>query len=561
MDQESQTTMKLLLTSVFGPFGVDDKYGRRLNVMELFHNQVTREQGIFSLRINHPSFGLYLIAENLEIPTVVLDFPSLEQFEAEVKKGYEYIGISSIVANIAKVKKMTEVIRKHSPGTKIIIGGHCTNIPHIENLVDYDHLSVGEGISWFRRLLGEADKPIRHPAIRSTMNRKIMGIPLPNTAAVLIPGLGCINACSFCATSHHFGKKYIGYMETGKEVYQQMQAIEKRIGSDEFFVMDENFLKSRQRAEELLFEMERDKKYYYMGVFSSAETVKAVGVEFLVKLGIDFIWIGVESKRHVFAKTKGVNLNEMIDELRSFGIQVLGSAILFLDHHDKETIQEDIDFAIDLNTDFLQFMNLGPLPGTALYQETEAAGKLRMDLPYSEWHGQDRIWFRHEHFSAEESSVYLKNAFIEDYTRQGPSILRLALTSLRGYRTVREHNDPRIHGLTERLRKRCTEFRPILQAARRFAENKRTIEMLDYLESEFEKEFGTLSAVDKIVSSLAVFLSTLEHKRLKQDGYMPQPSTRRVAYRLPWYEPFLDSASLMGGLNRLFNLQDIRREC
>jgi len=49
--------MKLLLTSVFGPYGVDDEYGEKENKMELFHNQVTREQGIFSYRFNHGSRG------------------------------------------------------------------------------------------------------------------------------------------------------------------------------------------------------------------------------------------------------------------------------------------------------------------------------------------------------------------------------------------------------------------------------------------------------------------------------------------------------------------------
>ncbi len=34
--------MKILLTSVFGPYGVDDDFGRKENVMELFHNQITR---------------------------------------------------------------------------------------------------------------------------------------------------------------------------------------------------------------------------------------------------------------------------------------------------------------------------------------------------------------------------------------------------------------------------------------------------------------------------------------------------------------------------------------
>ena len=47
---------RVLLSSVFGPYCQDDKYGSRaINPMELFHNQVTREQGSFSLRVFHPS--------------------------------------------------------------------------------------------------------------------------------------------------------------------------------------------------------------------------------------------------------------------------------------------------------------------------------------------------------------------------------------------------------------------------------------------------------------------------------------------------------------------------
>ncbi|MBK9142680.1 MAG: radical SAM protein [Candidatus Melainabacteria bacterium] len=524
--------MKLLLTSVFGPYGVDDDFGRKLNVMELFHNQVTREQGLFSLRMNHPSFGLYLIAENLLTPTVVLDFPSIDDFEKEIGKGYDYIGISSIVANIGKVKRMCEIIRRLSPRSKIILGGHCVNISGVEKLVDVDLISTGEGVSYFRLLLGEPlDQPFRHPTIRSTLNRKIMGVPQPDDAAVLIPGLGCVNACSFCATSHHFQKRYIGYMSTGKEVFETLQNIEKEIQVDQFFVLDENFLKSRQRAEELLEEMEKAGKYYHLGVFSSAETIDAVGVEFMVKLGIDFVWIGVESKRHVFAKTKGIDMKAMIAELRSYGIQVLGSAILFLDHHDRDTIQEDIDFAIDLNTDFLQFMNLGPLPGTSLYEKLEEEGRILHELPFKEWHGQDLLWFRHDSFENTEAPSILKEAFLTDYCRQGPSLLRLADTSLRGYRTIRNHSDPRIRGFTERLKKRCLAFRPIFEAARIYAENDKTLELLNYLDTEYRREFGSISLADRLAGSIVVILAFLARVKLER-GFMPQPPRRRETYRL-----------------------------
>ena len=47
---------RVLLTGVFGPYAQDDEYGSRaINPMELYHNQVTRVQGPFSLRMFHRS--------------------------------------------------------------------------------------------------------------------------------------------------------------------------------------------------------------------------------------------------------------------------------------------------------------------------------------------------------------------------------------------------------------------------------------------------------------------------------------------------------------------------
>jgi len=144
--------MKLLLTSVVGPYGVDDEYGEKENKMELFHNQVTREQGIFSYRFNHRSQGLYFLAENIDVPAAVLDFPTFKRFKKELKKGYDYIGISFIVPNFKKAKKMAQTIRELSPKSKIILGGHGVSIPNIESMIDHDLICKGEGVSFLREL-------------------------------------------------------------------------------------------------------------------------------------------------------------------------------------------------------------------------------------------------------------------------------------------------------------------------------------------------------------------------------------------------------------------------
>ena len=108
---------KILLSGVFGPYAQDDEYGsRKDNPMELYHNQVTRVQGPFSLRMFHRTFGLLMIEANINAPCTILDFPTLDRFIEEIKNNsYDIIGISSIMVNIGKVKKMCEEIRKHLP--------------------------------------------------------------------------------------------------------------------------------------------------------------------------------------------------------------------------------------------------------------------------------------------------------------------------------------------------------------------------------------------------------------------------------------------------------------
>ena len=97
-----KTRARVLLTSVFGPYGQDDEYGsRKINPMELYQNQVTRVQGGFSLRMFHRSFGLMMIQANIDAPCTMLDFPTLDRFSEEIRQeSYDVIGISGILPNV-----------------------------------------------------------------------------------------------------------------------------------------------------------------------------------------------------------------------------------------------------------------------------------------------------------------------------------------------------------------------------------------------------------------------------------------------------------------------------
>ncbi|MCH7493243.1 hypothetical protein IIA16_00815 [bacterium] len=95
---------RVLLSSVFGPYAQDDEFGSRaINPMELYHNQVTRVQGPFSLRMFHPAWCRMLIQANPDVPCRLLDFPTRDRFIRELDTNrYGVIGIGAIIPNRGK---------------------------------------------------------------------------------------------------------------------------------------------------------------------------------------------------------------------------------------------------------------------------------------------------------------------------------------------------------------------------------------------------------------------------------------------------------------------------
>jgi len=518
--------MKLLLSSVFGPYGVDDEYGEKENKMELFHNQVTREQGIFSLRFNHGSQGLYFLAENVDMPTRVLDFPSLKRFKKELKKGYDYIGISFIIPNFKKAKTMARSIRKLSPKSKIILGGHGVNIPNIETMIDHDFICKGEGVYFLRRLFREnVNKPIKHPLEYSSFNRQVMGAPWPSDSGILITGVGCANKCRFCATSHFFGN-YIPYLKTGQDIFNVCCRYEDEKNITDFGVLDENFLKMKDRALELLALMEENHRHFTFAIFSSAETLKEIGdLDILVRLGVTFIWIGVESKKEIYAKNRNIDFFTLIAELKKRGISVLASSILFLEQHDKNTIWEDVEFVTALHPDYLQFSQLGPIPGTKLYDDYEKQGKIIANIPYEFQHGQGKIWFHHKYFSRDESKDLLRLAFELDYGRNGASMLRNIKTTFEGYLYCRRHPNDLVRERSKTYKKRLKLMRYFLTSATIFVQNRQSEILLKELKELFHLHFGKMSLLTLATSMLVVYFSVKEYLRCRIFGDVRKPRT------------------------------------
>ena len=529
---------RVLLTSVFGPYAQDDEYGSRaLNPMELYHNQVTRVQGPFSLRMFHRSWGLMLIQANIQAPCTLLDFPTRDRFVEELRtRSYDVIGISGIMPNTLKVKDMCDLIRQYRPKATIVVGGHIANAPDLDDRIDADHIVKGEGVRWFRAFLGEdTGKPITHPRIRSGFGTRSLGIDLKvkpkDVAATLIPSVGCPLGCNFCSTSAMFGGKgkFVNFYETGDELFQVMCDLERTMKVQSFFVMDENFLLHRRRALRLLELMEQHDKSWSLYLFSSANALRSYRVDQLVSLGVSWVWMGLEGEDSQYSKLDGTDTMALVRDLQKHGIRVLGSTIIGLEEHTLDNIDAVIDYAVRHDTDFHQFMLYTPVPGTPLHAELSAQGRMKDsdECPEADSHGQFVFNYRHPRIPEGLESELILQAFHRDFRVNGPSVARVVRTTLKGWRHNKDHPDARVRRRFAREAGNLpTTYSPVIWAMKKYYHNVPVMRAkMSRLLGELHREFGAKSRIAAAVAGPYVLWRTHQEEKRLARGWTHEPPT------------------------------------
>jgi radical SAM superfamily enzyme YgiQ (UPF0313 family) len=528
---------RVLLSSVFGPYARDDEFGSRaINPMELYHNQVTREQGSFSLRMFHRSWGLMMIQQNISAPSTLLDFPTIERFEQELLSAeYDIVGISGIIPNFGKVREMCRRVRKLSPKSTIVVGGHVAAIPALDKMIDADYVVRGEGIGWMRRYLGEdPDAPIVHPEILSGFGMRVLGMRVPgttrDTAATIIPSDGCPMGCNFCTTSAFFGGKgkSFHFYKSGDELFDVMEHMESAMGVSSFFMMDENFLLNRTRAMRLLDRMKTAGKSWSLYVFSSVNAIRQYSMEEPVQLGASWIWLGLESPHSSYTKLRNSDTQAMAAELRQHGIKLLGSTIVGLEHHTPQNIREEIEYAVAHGTDFHQFMLYTPVPGTPLFEQMQQEGRMLDGVDVADIHGQYKFNFQHAAISRDESKRLLDWAFRFDFERNGPSLFRICDTIFQGWKRYRHHPDARVR---QRIANDAAKLRTTYDAALWAMEkrlrntNLEVAARIRELRRDIEREFGNATRmVRAITGPVLLWTSKREDRRLAR-GKTYEPPT------------------------------------
>ena len=434
---------------------------------------------------------------------------------------------------------MCRLIRLHQPRATIVIGGHITNYNDLGKFIDADHIVRGEGIAWFRRYLGQPqDSPVKHPSVLSAFGTRIMGIDLPDkpgdTAAILIPSVGCPVGCNFCSTSALFGGKgkFVNFYETGDDLFEVMCRLEKSLKVNSFFILDENFLLHRRRALRLLELMETHRKSWMLNVFSSARVLRSYTIEQLVGLGVGWVWMGIEGKDSQYSKLADVDTHQLVNELQSHGIRVLGSSIIGLAEHTPENIGQIISHAVSHRTDFHQFMLYTPVPGTPLYEAHKKDGSLYGEdaFPFADAHGQYRFNYRHATIGPGQEERFLLQAFERDFRENGPSLARLIRTLLTGWQRYKNDADDRLRSRYAREVRplRSTYAGAVWAMARYYRNTPAMFRKMRRLLSDIYREFGWKTRLSAPLIGLYAYLRLFKEERRLAQGWRYEPT--------PFYE-------------------------
>lgn len=520
---------RILLTTVFRPFGVEDKYNKKDDdlLLDYLASRLTREPGLFPLSSYVPHSSLHLIAANLPCETRVLEYPSVEEFVAELKKGYDLVGISFMIKGFGKVAKMIALARKHAPASKVALGGFGTALEDADAL-GADYVCRGEGVAFTRRLLGApSNSPMVHPKVTADITLKVLQKYKSfgkHTIGLITSGFGCPNACEFCCTSAYYGHKNVRFLQTGRDIYEVMRRLSAD-GIHSSLIFEEDFALYEDKLRELGGAIEKHEgEPLSYACFASVKALSRWDLEELAAGGAGHVWIGVESVHAPFEKRAGRDIGSIFADLRSLGITTTGSSIFGLDHHTPEQLPREVDFMIGLQPSMVQLSNLMPAVGTALRTRLVAEGRIGSvgfkdaDL-YSEV-------IRHPAFQPGE----IRNAIFEGYSRLyesiGPSLFRILETWFTGYKNLRGSRNAGLRKRAGMYAQRSKAILPIFLKTGEFLPNDEIRYKVRHALEEITGELGPPSdAQEQFAESLCEIFAAeqLRHEQTPNEIIEPEP--------------------------------------
>ena len=234
-----------------------------------------------------------------------------------------------------------------------------------------------------REILMDMDQlPSVLPLYKQLDTQKYFGGYLKHPYISYYTGRGCKSHCTFCLWPQTIGGHKYRFHSIPR-VVEDIKYIQKNFPeAKEIFFDDDTLTDNHDRVEELAKELGK------LGVVWSCNAkanVPRKTLEVMKANGLRLLLVGYESGNQKILHN--IKKGLLVDVARRFakdchqlGIIVHGTFILGLPGETRETIQETLQFAKDVNPRTLQVSLAAPYPGTFLYKQAKENGWFASDV-------------------------------------------------------------------------------------------------------------------------------------------------------------------------------------
>jgi len=348
-------------------------------------------------RLGLPAIGAALVAQGHEVRIYVADLAPIDWDDVHTA---DIVGFSTTTSTVVQAYRFADDLRRR--GIPTVIGG-----PHVTFLADEalehaDYVARGEGgeqlmlelidaleerrsLDTILGLSYRSDGSVRHNSLRPP-TADLDTPPYPHRTLLeghermrqtpVMTSWGCPFDCTFCSVTAMFGKKY--RFRSPESVCAELRQKQPR----RVFFYDDNLAANRTRLKTLLqMVIDEGFQFKWSAQVRTDVTRDPELMDLMSRSGCWMVYLGLESISQAtldgFDKSQSVeDIIHAVRTLHEHGIKAHGMFVLGADSDGPNVVADTVDFAVEHKIDTVMLNILTPLPGTVLFDEMDAAGRI-----------------------------------------------------------------------------------------------------------------------------------------------------------------------------------------
>jgi len=313
------------------------------------------------------------------------------------------VGISSMTSQSRDAMALGDSLSAKSDVPVVHGGVHASSLP--EEALKHGQIVVqGDGEHCMRQMMSSEQIDLTNKILQGTplTAEEMDSIPFPKKEDFdetafdplldphfpIITARGCPYRCVFCKDGFGLRSSKVRHHSVDY-VIEFLDYIHKTYGFRKLIILDDIFVSSAARMEQMIVGLEERNLKFKIQCQVHANVVKPELMNIMRNLGIEWVYIGIESGNEQILKNIRKNITtervrNAVHLLKEHGFYVGGMYMIGNIGETPQTVNDTIRFAHALPTDRAWFSFAAPYPGTPFYEMVPQYGRI-VEPDFGKW--------------------------------------------------------------------------------------------------------------------------------------------------------------------------------